>query len=130
MKTQFIKNAQEAFLRDTVNHFNSMNRGTGVNMCIYSPREPVHCGCAIGRHIPNKKLCSEFDENEAGTVDSEYIFPQLPGQLQALGIAFLCSMQGLHDNEENWGADGLSSRGIHRVGRICANYNLDWVHFV
>ncbi len=120
MKNQFIINAQTQFLRDTVRHFNSYNRAASGGGCVYSETE-FSSGCALGRHIVNKELCRELDDDPeeiTGVVDVR-VFEKLPGQLAMLGQDFLKRVQSLHDTEILWGPWGLSPAGETRVDEIC-----------
>lgn len=126
MKDKYIENAQTAFLRDTIKHFNLNNRSTGskagIEGCLYSPTE-TSCGCAIGRHVLNKDLCKTWDQSRLpfGILFSDGEF----GQLAALGRKFLMQCQALHDLEANWTEQGLSARGWETANLICDGHGLD-----
>lgn len=126
MKTQFIVNAQVAFLRETINHYRHDNRSVELDggSCLYTPAHSGTEGCAIGRHVPNKKLCLQFDNSFECSVRNPHVFQKIPGQLQALGSDFLGVCQGLHDDGGNWGPHGLSWEGVKTVREICARFNL------
>lgn len=125
MKTQFVKNAQTQFLRDTVKFYNSKNRATkpSSTACIYSPT-PDSPGCAIGRHVSNKLICREWD-----TVGSLVSLGEMAdsglGGLLVLGKRFLRDVQSLHDDFACWGESGLSERGEINVRGMCLNYGLN-----
>ena len=93
------------FLNKTALHYNSRNRGAGKhNSCSYAR------GCAVGRHIRNKKLCAQLDKRDNSGVS--YVFDELPLSLRKYGKAFLARVQMLHDSEQNWNADGITDVGL------------------
>jgi len=124
MKPKTLAKKRLAFLEETINHFNSQNRGLtsfGSN-CSYS------AGCAIGRKLKSKKLKEELDSLSNPSVDNPFIFEKLPKTLQCLGAGFLKSMQQLHDNAENWDRPGLSSIGKSQVKIIKDKWDISiWV---
>lgn len=124
MKEQFIKNAQTAFLRDTVQFYNSGNRAMRpeTTVCVYEPTE-FSPGCAIGRHLPNKKLCRSL----CGTVDTvcRNGWGDVFGSLLVLGVGFLNRVQRLHDNYTYWDGCGLAPYGRAEVSQICVFFGLD-----
>lgn len=131
MKEQFLRNARTAFLRDTAIFYNARNRAmkSPTEMCCYSPTD-VSPGCAIGRHVPNKKLCAHFDTFRSNAVGSIVRFcPGQLGPLEVLGIGFLEAVQNLHDSlsphVENWDASGLTEHGRDRARQICEQFGLD-----
>jgi len=120
-----IKQIRLAFLAETIAHYNLYNRawnegGVG-NGCTYSPIEDVSEGCAIGRHIKDKGLCKLLDTSEYGGVSNTKTFDALPSNLKKLGQPFLNRIQGLHDDEKNWDAKGLTPLGLLRVENIKLN---------
>lgn len=135
MKEQFIKNAREQFLRETVEFYNKNNRGTKNGGCQYAPL-PHSPGCAIGRHVANKKLCEQWDSRidggwPAGGLNAWPEKSQIDlGPLAALGFDFLITVQELHDNghsRSSWADHGLSYAGAVKVKRICDDFGLDSV---
>lgn len=124
MKEQFIKNAQAAFLRDTIEFYNSSNLCLDTwGKCVYSP-QPNSPGCAIGRHQLNPALCGDWDIGSLTVEKVARIHPGELGPLEVLGSDFLALIQALHDFEENWLKTGLSVRGRDIVRRICEQYGL------
>ncbi len=115
-----IKQKRLAFLEDTVNFFNSTNRCTINSVCRYFLEGKD--GCAIGRHIPDKKLCQEFDSLHMTGVSNGIIFNRLPLNLQELGLNLLSSVQRLHDNSDNWDKNGLSKAGKEHYKNIKDSY--------
>ena len=107
MKT--LKERQLEFLEDTVNHFNSRNRGLNEHGG-YS----YSAGCAIGRYL-DKALCKKLDSIGHNPVTGSNVFNQLPENMRELGKDFLGKIQFLHDIEEYWGENGLTIKGIKRV---------------
>ena len=115
MKSQ--SELQLAFLEDTINHFNSTNRGLTNGRCSYVG------GCAIGRRLP-KELCKTLDSFEPSNVANDNIFHKLPQELQDLSRVFLEEVQHLHDREDFWDENGITKLGLARVARIKAIYKL------
>ena len=127
MKTQFIINAQTQFLRETIQFYNSSNRATGPKGigCVYN-ETPTSPGCAIGRHVPNKKLCALWSESE-GFPNGAFVcsLPKdLLGPLVALGVDFLDYVQQLHDRGFFWDAAGLSPLAEAFVCDTCRRFGL------
>lgn len=129
MKEQFLKNAQAQFLRDTIQFYNSVNVAVVGGGCVYRSTEKSP-GCAIGRHIANKKRCAEFDtEGSFGEIvnweDTQLI--ELGAPLCVLGREFLEVIQKLHDDflSDNWCAQGITPRGRVNVEDICIQFGLD-----
>lgn len=117
MKT--LQQKQLEFLNDTVNHFNSTNRGITPETlgCSYEH------GCAIGRHL-DKKLAMKLDGCGSGYVSEPEVFNELPEELKELGPHFLARVQSLHDSELNWTEKGLSKHGEKTVFNIKNDLNL------
>jgi hypothetical protein len=125
MKEQFLKNAQAAFLRDTIQFYNSDNLGMTDWSCIYRATERSP-GCAIGRHILNKDRCKDMDGwGGLANWDSDRLIEL--GPILALGRAFLERVQNLHDDfaEENWCPEGLTKKGRESAEKICSDFGLD-----
>lgn len=126
MKTQFIKNAQVAFLRDTVKFYNSNNRAVNEEGgCVYHPTQ-LSPGCAIGRHMLNKALCHQWTyKSLGGYVQSvQDSHPGTLGPLEVLGIGFLSAVQELHDWSFHWTPAGVSESGLRYVRRVCEAFEL------
>jgi hypothetical protein len=115
-----IQTKQLEFLKDTINHFNSSNRGVNFNgRCCYS------AGCAIGRHIPDKELCKEMDEyGDTIIIMSNYLYNKLPESLKELGQSYLDQVQDLHDDDRSWDKNGLTDHGKMSVNKICDYLNI------
>ncbi len=124
-----LQQEQLAFLTETIQHYNSNNRGQdNRGVCQYSPSEASK-GCAIGRHIEDKTLCVTLDNgvgehSAAKSVNSEIVFKLLPESLQQLGQDFLIHMQKLHDNPLNWIETGLTNYGLETVKEIKSIFGL------
>lgn len=127
MKEQFIKNAQAAFLRETVKFYNSNNRATDGDSggCVYHPTSSSP-GCAIGRHQPNKELCVQWTMRAAeGYVkDIASHYSGTLGALEVLGVDFLAHVQSLHDSSRYWTNYGISLSGVRGVEHICDTFEL------
>lgn len=125
MKEQFIKNAQAQFLKETIEFYKNPNRATGKIGCVYRPINNSP-GCAIGRHIPNKLLCEDFDRLGGLACWGPEELINL-GPLWALGLHFLMEVQRLHDSQgfNYWTDTGLSDLGRSQVIRICQIFGLD-----
>lgn len=116
MKT--LQNKQEEFLRDTINHFNSMNRGIDVATASCSYKD----GCAIGRHLSIEMRNSLPNCCIIDLEDSHY---GLPKWLLDLDIWFLSDVQCLHDEDSFWSSSGLSDEGVNAVTKICLERDLN-----
>ena len=99
-----LEDKQFKFLKDTLLHFNSTNRGVVQGGCSYVG------GCAIGRHCDeNLNLQLELTGGIAtfckdGNIDSTFV--QLPSWMKELQQWFMARNQSLHDCEENWNEHG------------------------
>lgn len=117
---------QLAFLTETMGHYTLKNRAFNPKkeqaQCTYVPIPGVSDGCAIGRHVPDKALCAEFDE--IGSVCNQKVFNRLPVELQELGVVFLSAIQSLHDGAKYWGENGLIEEGYDKVGEIKRKFGL------
>lgn len=118
-QTEALIKARRKFLHETIQHFNLGNRSTGTRasghttQCLYSGT-----GCAIGRHIADKALCSKLDGMLHSGCDSPLVFDMLPADLQALGRHFLSEVQNLHDTEKFWTPTGLNAAGLKAAEQI------------
>lgn len=124
MKTEYVKNARRAFLDDMVAFYHRRNRGSFCGGCQYSPTS-FSPGCAVGRHVPNKKICLQWDCSTSGTtVSNPSIFFNLPPSLQVLGWGFARAVQMLHDTPVYWNDDGLSIEGLAEVRALERTFEL------
>jgi len=104
----------------TIKYFNLNNRSVHPNgKGLYSGK-----GCAIGKHIKDKQLCSKLDTIICSGLTESDIYRRLPTNLQKLGQDFLIDIQMLHDNRDNWTISGLSRSGIRKSVLIAQEYNL------
>jgi hypothetical protein len=118
MKT--LQEKRRELLDETCKHFNSTNRSVGrFSECKYGG-----VGCAIGRKIPNKRLCDRLDGEYTTSVDDPSIFNKLPAKLKELGQDFLTDLQKLHDEENNWNEKGLSKVGKAARTKILKTFKL------
>lgn len=131
---QTLKQKQAKFLFDTVNHFNSTNRGNVYpwgNKCSYV------AGCAIGRHIADKELRLKMDEAIhmpdpkktmiwcfGETELHENVFNLLPNDLKELGNKFLRHVQELHDELLYWDTKGITEMGRKFLAQIIYHFKL------
>lgn len=115
---------QRAFLDETIAFYNSTNRGTSEGGgCKYYVEGKE--GCAIGRKIADKELCKKLDKSKNGSgIGLEWVFCQLPTDLQELGQDFLKAVQLLHDDSNNWNETGLSGVGTHKANLIRKDFGL------
>lgn len=123
MKDKYIKNARRAFLADTIGFYVTGNRATVETRCQYATT-PTSPGCAIGRHVLNKRLCEQWDRAGSVNVDSFGIYWNLPPSLQMLGPYFLRRAQCLHDWPGFWTETGLSEAGLAEIRAIERAYDL------
>ncbi len=121
---------REELLKNTINHFNSNNRGLIVfvgwdleDMCSYINKETGN-RCAIGRELP-EELAVKLAENSNGAVDHHNVYIELPDRLKRMGVDFLSYIQLLHDNDENWDENGLSMEGLRFVDNIKMKFDID-----
>lgn len=121
---------KEEFLLNTINHFNSTNRGWNGTDCIYGPTETSK-GCAIGRWLEPevcKTLDSVFAIQSIDAIIERDLVP-IPQWMLELSKTFLVDIQELHDEETYWNTQGLSDGGIWRVRQLISNHNLDQQQF-
>ncbi len=109
-------------LEDTCEYFNVSKRNADGFTCRYNPIHEKTEGCAIGRLIKDKALCAKFDELEAFESGVDYVFDELPEDLQELGQEFLARLQDLHDDVDNWTETGMSDDGLEQKDSIKNNY--------
>lgn len=121
MEETELKAKRLAIVKDTVAHYTGKNRGTNGSYCQYSPIIGRTEGCAIGRLITDKRLCTEFD-SFGGSLKAPSIQQKLPIELVELGLDFLYDLQRLHDRENNWTEAGLSSKGEYSADELIVNY--------
>lgn len=102
-----LEEKQFKFLKDTLLHFNSTNRGVVEGECSYVG------GCAIGRHCDeNLNLKLELTGGIADIADfgkgrnSDTTFVQLPSWMKELQQWFMARIQSLHDGIDNWNEHG------------------------
>ena len=112
LETQPIQQKRLAVLEDTCQYFNLSKRNVIGRRCLYYPVNESTEGCAVGRLIKDKDLCSTLDNKVGTTVD--IIFILLPKELQELGKQFLVDLQNLHDDKDCWTETGLSEEGFYQ----------------
>lgn len=117
---KYSKTRQE-LLQSTVDFYNSTNRGTNkMGNCVYITDDGKRC--AIGREV-NKNTAQKLqDKNDY--LESETMLDLLPKRLLDLGKVFLRNIQSIHDNQLNWGKDGLSEHGKEEVKRLAVKCNV------
>lgn len=112
------KNRQE-LLQNTVNFYNTSNRGMNGKDCCYISSSGKRC--AIGREL-SKKTAMKLASNSK--VTSHVIFDELPKRLQSMGMSFLTRVQILHDERTHWDHKGITGFGKEYADRIVTSYNL------
>jgi hypothetical protein len=109
---------KEELLLNTINYFNTSNRGVdGGGGCVYHNADTGN-RCAIGREL-SKELAYGLE----GSVG--FIYDLLPKRLKDMDADFLTQVQRLHDREEHWDCSGLSKLGHSKARSIIKKYNLD-----
>ncbi len=110
-------------LDETAKAYTSATRcTTAANSCKYYVEGKQ--GCAIGRLIEDKELCQRLDIIPYGglasvtAVNNDWIFRQLPEDLQGYGPSLLGRLQSLHDCIGYWDNHGLSHLGTAAYNRI------------
>lgn len=113
------------FMLDYVkNYFNSNNRAItfnayGEKQCVYYD-ENTKNKCAIGIFLPNVK---EYQNYQCCVNDLlyDYVYLNDHKNFKNIPIGFLQSLQELHDDENNWYENGLSSDGTITYNNIKNN---------
>ena len=129
-----ITDRRTAFLKDTIEFYNSNNRATTTEGCIYRATYSSP-GCAIGRCLPRdskvfeRELVEHFC-NVDTLIEKEIELPQWlldmdDGVRPSQPVQFLGDVQGLHDTEYYWDEDGLSVEGKRETNEIISKYKLD-----
>lgn len=122
-----LQTKQIDFLNETTAHYTLKNRGYNGDHCEYSPIIGISEGCAIGRKIADKKLCSDLDSGKFDCcfgVSSNSVFAVIPKELQELGQDFLAEIQSLHDDVRYWDETGLNEVGKNKVQSIKKEFDL------
>jgi hypothetical protein len=110
-------NRQE-WLNDVAAHLIKQGRrsvGFG-NLCAY--RGIDKSSCAIGFKIPDELYRLEFEGNAVGIL--LWSEPKVKSFFKVTSqkdVAFLTSLQKLHDRESNWGCDGGISAAIAKFAK-------------
>lgn len=123
MKRKVSKTRQE-LLENTINHFNSENRGVDPNspaVCVYYC-DTNNKKCAIGIEVNKKTAMALLRENLPVHYNGSFYL--LPKRLQNMGKRFLEAIQRLHDESKNWTETGLSLTGKTIAEDIKKQYNL------
>lgn len=121
MQLSRTKEEYLALLEDTVKYYSedTSRRAMGENGCMYLTEDGKKC--AVGRF-----LVKDFDYenlNEFNSVQDlyreyqgtdEFLIPEYRGY----DISFWSSLQGLHDGNFYWDAEGLTEFGENTVERI------------
>lgn len=121
---QNLKEKRLEVLNDTISYFKTSTRCINSRgRCTYSPTEESK-GCAIGRLITDKNICTELDfKNQPIGADSA--FNILPIEIKELGQDFLRNLQLLHDLPYYWLESGLSEEGLNKVNHLKLEYDLN-----
>ena len=115
---------REVLLNETIAHYTSSNRSINGDVCNYKPSKTSE-GCAIGRKIADKELCTILDSTSLSLKDGTsvfYVFYLLPEDLKILGKEFLSELQDLHDSPNHWNKTGLTYEGQRKVELIRENF--------
>ena len=118
-------------LEDTIQYFdaNPKRRCSKGGNCEYNPAvlgiEAVSDGCAIGRYMtPEQKTEAGGPTGQNLVVDQ--LPPDLiPDVLKGLPMDFLTELQSLHDRNDTWTAEGLSTIGLSVVERMRKDWGLN-----
>lgn len=108
---------------DTVNYYseNPEERRCKSDVgCVYSPESidnPNSEGCAVGRLLTDELKIKLDNVGNLGCTGVSAIFHLLPLDIQAYSLDLLQSLQGLHDQDDNWTPDGISDIGEELVKR-------------
>lgn len=130
MENNTLQQQRLEFLEETVAFYNSKNR---CSIKHFNEKETCQYyiegfpGCAIGRHVPDKNLCNNWDYGFNGisiSVEDEDVMKALPKRLTLLGANFLREIQCLHDKVDNWNDSGISEIGLIAVNVIKRLYDL------
>lgn len=110
-----VKDRMQVFLEETVKHYNLGNRSLWNDVCAYVPEDCGKSeGCAIGRKLPKsyrKKLMSDqFSKYNHASIVELFDNMGIPKYFKGMPIDFLTFVQILHDDEREWGENGLISR--------------------
>lgn len=115
-----------ALVEETAAHYNILNRSFETGVCKYSCSDPNRSeGCAIGRKLSKKvkKWLLETMCDERKIILNQASWPRVvgiakrdglkvtPQVFKNLSMSFLCELQSLHDQSDNWDKLGLSKTG-------------------
>lgn len=119
MTPEEVKQNQLKVLEETVNFYNSTNRGFSQHLkgCVYFDKE-TNRKCAVGRLVNDDEVIDKLVKNGGDAYD---VFDLLPKDVQVLGSMFLFRLQTLHDDAMNWTPTGLSEIGKIKYGRLKNN---------
>lgn len=127
IKMEKTKEEKLALLNETVKYYSKdVNRRckariNGNIKCSYSADTltiPNSDGCAVGRLLSPKlrlELDNKYVEELAGIED---VWDNIPQDIQDYGLRLLGQLQKLHDRDEYWSNNGLSSDGKLYVKQI------------
>lgn len=123
-----IYEKRRQFLTDTINYYSkdvsrrAVTRSPNgrVESCLYEDGRGERC--AIGRVCPRELLDKWRREKKLDGPLTEFIFNELPIDIQDLGHCFLKQCQVLHDTDRYWDANGLTLVGRIFKNSICKDF--------
>jgi hypothetical protein len=111
-------------IEETANFYNLTNRGLNTDgYCVYRTEDGKMC--AVGRCLNDDfkplqniyySVKSLFNDNE--NEDSIFLKEEYVGH----SMMFWHSLQGFHDNTENFTTEGLSDKGVERKNLLINQY--------
>lgn len=81
--------------------------------CLY--RSPNGNRCVIGSMIPDEEYDSNIDHLDNPTGIDELVFDDDVLLPEEIDLMLLVSLQRIHDDPANWGADGFTNIGVLRT---------------
>lgn len=114
---------KEMFLEDTIEFFDSNNRGVAENEndCVYH-NEDTGNRCAIGRYMTDLQAYKAENMLGLATIMEAKLMDE---RLIPFGRSFLASVQSLHDDNDLWDENGLNESGKAEVKEIIIEHNLN-----
>jgi len=122
-----IKARRKAFLLDTANFYNALNRAVYTDgICSYSPVGDYSPGCAIGRHLERDNIIIQNKyEGGIGHLCAHYGERILPQWMREMDVLFLSGVQFLHDTHTFWHMYGLNELGKEQLEKLMKAWELE-----
>lgn len=123
-----VKALAQELLLETVQHYNSNNRGYQPSLgCVYAQEDDMEKRCAVGRILTEDGLQKIIAQGmNSGSTITNVIRALGVGIIQERwrplflnfeGFDVVKHIQRLHDTEENWSSSGITPRGVsHALG--------------